>query len=164
MKKTFASFSLLVFALFFVGHAEAQTADADVVQLAIARLLKKPSLNQADDMALVIDFAEKSDAVTIDIVKGLINVGNTPSDSMLMGYFIAGAVQYDLMHPKQAKDKLADKVSAIRASLLLYRTIRASDKKFKRPVLDNLAALDKKGQLPQHVRSVMSKWTRGDGG
>ncbi|MBC8139599.1 MAG: hypothetical protein H8F28_27275 [Fibrella sp.] len=147
--------------LAFLGNAHAQMPSEAKVKSAITRLLKVPVEKPSSDMALVVDFAEKSDVVTIDIVQGLVNVGDTPRDTALLGYYVAGAVQYDLMNPKQAKDKLADKVAAVRASLLLYKAIRARDNSFKRPMLDDLAALDKKGQLSQHIRSVMGKWNRG---
>ncbi len=89
-------------------------------------------------------------------MKGLLPVEEGARGQMLMGYHIAGAVQFDLDNPKLARDPVADKVAAVRATMIAYRTIQKARPAYKVKLLDELADIDKRGRLAAHVKSVMA--------
>lgn len=157
MKRDKAALLLLAaFCGVLVGApVRAQVPAESAVRSAISRLLARPAAGLSDDLALVTRFAEKSDKVQVEITKGLVGVPNGEKDALLLGYFIVGSVQHDLAHPEQARHPVADKVSAVKASLVMYRALQKRDKRFKRPLMDKLATLEKQGRLPQYVRSAM---------
>lgn len=121
-------------------------------------MLTTPSKATDIDVVDVMRFAELSDACMIEATKGLIpNIAQTREFRMLLGYYVAGAVQYDLDHPKLVKDSVADKESAVKAQLLIYREIQKVKTHYKDPVLESLSKLEKSGKLHDHIRRVVAE-------
>jgi hypothetical protein len=95
--------------------------------------------------------------VQVDLVRGLLPTEDGTAGRMLLGYHVAGAVKFDLDHPKLAKDNLADKPAAIEATMIAYKTIQKAKPGYKVALLDRLAELKRNGRLKAHIKTVMSQ-------
>ena len=151
-----------LFALAILTVAPAQTSEkppsVKEVRAALQIMLKTPSKAKDTDMSMVVRFAELSDACLVEVTPKLIaNMTETREFRLLLSYYLAGAVQYDLDNPKKMRDRLADKEAAVKAQLMIYREIQKQKKGFKDSVLDNLTKLEKEGKLAAHIKKVMAE-------
>jgi hypothetical protein len=125
---------------------------------AIKRLLSDIEKAPAKDMGTVVRFARDSDKCLINIVSGLVPTADpkVPEHRLLIAYHLAGAVRYDLDHPKLMKDELADKEAAVRASFVAYKFLQGRKKGYTDPTMEKLVAADKKGTLKTYIKSVIA--------
>jgi hypothetical protein len=63
-------------------------------------------------------------------------------------------VKFDLEHPAQRDDELADVVPALEATLRRYAQIRAATDRYRSPLLDRFAAQQARGKLREYVQSL----------
>lgn len=140
------------------GTKATKPLPTDAAALAAAnRFLSESSYDKrAEDGALVMDFAERSPKVTIEIDTRYLDLKQKMEemDSLLLWYFVAGGVRYDLQNPAKAKDALADKPASVRAMLVVYKRIRVRQPTFRRGLLDKFVAAEAKGQLESYLRTL----------
>jgi hypothetical protein len=146
-------------ALLVVSNSTAAKTTEDPKQILqlIDKMLASPEATTGQNLARVVTFARDSDVVVVQPRPEFCHVGKGPADQMLLGFYIAGAVKFDLEHPSQAEDPYADKVTAMRASLVAYRAILKRKPDFKNALMEKLARLERESKLEAYVESVAEK-------
>ena len=119
------------------------------------------------EFSLIVHFAKESDAVDVTLGPPYFefDTSNKPLSQMLLGYFIAGAVKFDLEDPPLAHDRKADAGAAIRAALVYYREHRRIHPKDTHPLFDKLDALARPSRSlsPRGRLAARTRWTSRDG-
>jgi hypothetical protein len=111
-----------------------------------------------EERRLIASFADESDEVAITIASRF--TGFLQEDAPqafktdLLGFYIAGAVKFDLEHPAQREDELADVAPALEAVLRRYAQIRAETEKYRSPFLDRFAAQLARGKLREYIQAL----------
>ena len=105
----------------------------------------------ADDMKIVAHFAQDSPDVTITIDPRFYDADAKGAGPILLAYYLAGAVRYDLQHPGKATDPYADQAAAVHTELLAYRYAQKRAPKLSLPLLDKLQKLEMAGKLNAYV-------------
>jgi len=110
---------------------------------------------------ILVDFAEASDDVLIQIDSRFtpftLEDGPEPVKIDLLGFYLAGAVQFDLTHPDQRDDALAEVAPALQAVLPRYAKMRAIFKDYRSPFLEKVAAQQAAGTLREFVQSLAAQ-------
>jgi hypothetical protein len=104
--------------------------------------------------SLILDFAETSDEVHVLIGLPYFDFGGSKRlGDILLAYFVAGAVKFDLENPSLADDPQADAGSAIRTALVYYRIHRQAHPADTHPLFEHFDVLDREGKLDRFIAS-----------
>lgn len=126
-----------------------------LVRAQIQHMLADPLSQEAvQAQSAVVEFAKQSDQVFITISQKFFKFTETSYDSLLMAHYLAGATLFDLDHPTQAQEELADVPAALAATATMYRALRAKDATFQHPFFDAIDARAQQGELEQLVQEL----------
>lgn len=125
------------------------------VLAAIGRFMESPG--PTEDAKAINRFAEKSDAVTVNIADDVLTwLRHQPAykynGALLTGY-VAGNVKSQLDSGKSGDDTYA----GVLATFAVYDKLRERDKDFKVPEIEEQMAMQKKGNLKEWVERQMQK-------
>jgi hypothetical protein len=125
------------------------------VLAAVDLLLRDPVADKMrPEFPLIYDFADKSPDVEIVLGTPYFEFGKDKRlNSILLAYFIAGAVKFDLENPVAARNPQADAGPAIRAALVYYRVHRRAHPKDTVALFEKYDSLDKQGKLDEFIAS-----------
>ncbi len=142
-----------------VTTAAQEPADAEQrVRRAIQTMTDHP-LSQESVIAQgeVVGFAKTSDRVAVAISPELFLFAGSPYDSILLSHYIAGAVLYDLDHPKQAKKAYADVPAALGSALAAYRWLKRAKVPYDNAFFEGLDAGDARGEFDKLAKDLISR-------
>ena len=125
------------------------------VLAAVDSILRDPVPDKMrPEFPMIYDFADKSPEVEVVLGAPYFEFGTDKQlSSILLAYYIAGAVKFDLENPVAARNPQADAGPAIRAALVYYRAHRRAHPKVTHPLFEKFDALDKQGKLDQFIES-----------
>ncbi len=130
-------------------------ASKERVLAAVDRLLSDPVADKIrPEFPLIVDFADESPEVEVVLGEPYFELGKDKHlNGILLAYYIAGAVKFDIENPVAARNPQADAGPAIRAALVYYRVHRRAHPKVTYPLFEKFDALDKEGKLDEFIES-----------
>lgn len=133
-----------------------QTIREPEVLAAMETMFRDPLSEAARQaQATVIEFAKTSNQVSVEISPRLFLFTNSRYDSLLMAHYIAGAVEFDLAHRDQARDRMADAPAALSAAVAVYRKMRLAKVAYYNPFFETVDAWEQRGKLGELIRKLV---------
>lgn len=152
-----AAVSGLLAAPLRVAAAEPAQDVADV-RAAIQTLWERPfSREAAGAQQVVMAFAKQSDRVTVVVGPDVFQFTGSSYDATIMAHYMAGAVQFDLDHPDQARDPQADVAPALLAAVRVYRQLKDVNAVYYNPLLEAADLKDQRGELEAFAKTLAAK-------
>jgi hypothetical protein len=119
----------------------------------IQTMLTKPLTSEAiDAQAEVVQFSQTSDKTPVLITPDFYKSLESQYGPILLAYYIAGAVKYDLENPTKIGDEYASVPSAIEAMLIVYRELKKKQPDIRDSFYEQLEQLQAAGQLESYVQ------------
>ncbi len=133
-------------------------ADEVKILAAIDKMFADPLSKEATEaQAQVVAFAKASPKVSVQVSPAFFQFTGSPYDAMLMAHYLAGAVKFDLEHPDQANDPLADVPAALRAALQAYRRLHVAKAVYYNPFFEKVDFKERGGELDAMVKEIAAK-------
>lgn len=140
---------LISMTMLFAQPATAPATDGKIdkaqFMAAVERFMDKPAVGA--DAATIAKFAEESEDCLVGVSPNVLNwrQHNPPykQNPVLLTAFLAGNVKAQLDSGKNADDPY----SGLLATIKVYEKLRAADASIKIPEIDEMIALEKKGEL-----------------
>ena len=148
-------FPPLVLALALLPAPSAPPDELADVRRALATFSERPlSEAGADALALVVAFAEASDAVSITVSEGLAPWVADPHaaahSDLLLGAYVAGSVRSQL----DSGVKRHDPWCGLLQVFAVYRELQAAQPEFESPPIESLLNRHRRGMLAAHLEQV----------
>lgn len=135
--------------------------DVQQVRAAIAAIRSQPASVRVADIGrsaeLIFSFAESSPRVMIQIAKPFTSFMGEPYGPLLLAYYIAGAVEFDLDHPDRRDELAGDTTAAIELVLPRYREVKRRDPSYTNTFLERADHAKRYGRLASFIAEVWAK-------
>lgn len=158
--KTAAMIAAVVFGVAAPARVNAAEPAPDVsaVRTAIQTLFQHPFSKEASAaQRIVMAFAEQSDRVSVVVGPDVFQFTGSSYDATIMAHYMAGAVQFDLDHPDQARDPQADVAPALLAAVRVYRQLKDANAVYYNPLLEAADLKDQRGELEAFAKTLAAK-------